>query len=74
MTTYRIVKLSRLPAMRPYAGISCQQAGIVSGQTYATLDEAITDATKLNAVNPVGWQIVDVESGEVVRVVQGVTT
>ena len=56
MTTYRIVKLSRLPAMRPYAGISCQQAGIVSGQTYATL------------------QIVDVESGEVVRVVQGVTT
>ncbi len=69
--TYHITKNTRGYHGLGYAGISCQQAGIEPAQTYATLDAAIADAKKLSAVNPVGWQVVDAETRQIVRIVQG---
>jgi hypothetical protein len=53
---YIIVKASRV-SNYPYHGISCSNAGIEPGKLYDTEAEAICDAEKLTAVNPVGFSV-----------------
>jgi len=56
MKTYFIHKASRLPES-PYAGPSCDTAGIPKGQLYINLVEALDHAAQLTAVNPVGFEV-----------------
>ena len=44
----------------PYSGISCDSAGVPKGKLYLDKDDAENDAKKLNAVNKVGWDVVEV--------------
>jgi hypothetical protein len=56
---YIIRKVSR-DTKEPYLGISCTQAGIPTGKTYTDYNEALADASKLQSVNPVGFEVVSI--------------
>ena len=66
---YHIIKASRIYEDKGYSGISCQQAGVEPGKTYDHMSDAVSDMVKLNAVNPVGWTIYDIETKKAVRVI-----
>jgi hypothetical protein len=53
---YIIRKTSR-NTTTPYSGASCALAGVTEGLIYTNIDQAKTDVNKLNAVNPVGFEI-----------------
>ena len=55
---YIICKNSRL-TNSPYQGEpTCTQAGVIGGKIYDDHQEAIFDAAKLSAVNPIGFQVI----------------
>jgi hypothetical protein len=58
---YMIVKASRFAGTggTPYSGPTCTQAGVAPGKTHWSKKEAQDDADKLNAINPVGFQVVE---------------
>lgn len=64
---YHIVKASRAYEGRGYNGITCQQAGVEPGKTYDSEGDALGDAIKMQAVNPVGWDIYDCETKKAIR-------
>jgi hypothetical protein len=64
-----LIKATRTYTQRGYEGISCDNAGVPRGAEYADLHAALADAVRLCVVNPVGWQVVDAETGETVRMV-----
>jgi hypothetical protein len=53
---YYIHKISRLPTS-PYSGPTCERAGVKPGKIYTDYNEALIDAKKLSAVNPVGFSV-----------------
>jgi len=62
---YIITKISRNPKV-PYSGPSAIGAGIQSGKIYKDCLDAIGDAFKLLAVNPVGWQVSRQKDGSII--------
>lgn len=57
---YVITKSSRIPT-GPYSGPSCEAAGVPENKIYDSKEEAIADAKKLSAVNPVGFKVWSME-------------
>lgn len=60
---YYIVKSSRLTSPVPYAGPSCEWAGVEPGKWYRSAEDAQVDADKLNKANPVGFTVVEDKNG-----------
>lgn len=56
MKQYIIHKKSRL-AWHPYTGPTCDKANVPRGKIYTSKIEAIKDAEKMNAFNPVGFTV-----------------
>lgn len=57
---YIIMKSSRNDEIPfPYVGPACDKAGVSPGKFYKNRDEAVSDALKLTAVNPVGFVVVE---------------
>lgn len=60
-TNWKIMKASRNPDGPPYAGSTCQHAGVEPGKVYTNKAEAEADAKKLSDHNPVGFRVVPIE-------------
>lgn len=68
LAPYIIMKASRYPGTGratshdAYRGESCDDAGVIKGRVYDDFQSAYTDCKRLDAVNPVGfnvWQVGD---------------
>ncbi len=57
-----IHKSSRM-AKSPYAGPTCERAGITPGKEYDSEEEAQIDAAKLSEMNPVGFVVSPLDGG-----------
>lgn len=57
---YILIKRSRLSST-PYAGPSCDLAGVPRGKYYLTEEAAQHDMKLLNKVNPVGFTVISIE-------------
>lgn len=55
---WHIVKASRCYEYQGYSGPSCAEAGVRPGRAYTRLTDAIRDAGRLTAVNPIGFLVV----------------
>lgn len=58
---YWIIRKRSRDTLEPYAGGSCARAGVIPGCIYADANGAAQDAAKLELVNPVGFEVVEVE-------------
>jgi len=63
MISYKIVKASRNDNAPPYAGLTCDRAGIEPGKVYYHLSTAENFARRLAAKNPVGFRVVTMGTG-----------
>jgi hypothetical protein len=64
MISYKIVKSSRSDDSPPYAGLTCDRAGIEPGKIYYYLSTAENFAARLAAKNPVGFKVVTMGTGK----------
>ncbi len=62
MIKWIINKSSRLISDIPYAGPSCDSAGVEPNKIYENWQDAVTDAQKLTAVNPVGFVVIPIST------------
>jgi hypothetical protein len=59
--SYIIRKAFRI-SNTPYAGVTCEKAGVPVGKIYDELEEAFLDAAKLSQANPVGFVVQKIDS------------
>lgn len=58
-TMHYIIRKASRSDLAPYAGSSCERAGVTPGRTYPSRTEAESDAQKLRQWNPVGFDVVE---------------
>ena len=56
-TMYVICKSTRIE-FYPYSGPSCEVANVPPGKVYDCREDALRDASRLTAANPVGFEVV----------------
>lgn len=62
--TYILRKVSR-SGTSPYAGPSCENAGVPPGKVYTSYNEALVDCQLLNAFgSPVGFSLITLVNGK----------
>lgn len=63
MTTYHIIKASRIYEGKPYKGSS----SLYKELTYTDLAITRSVVNSLNKINPVGWEIYNNHTGEIIE-------
>lgn len=59
-----IIRKTTRGGMTPYAGPTCARADVTPGVVYSDVQQANEDATKLSKVNPVGFEVVEMQEDQ----------